>query len=190
MERYSDREYVPDFDAAENERAKEPKSQLAREMARSLHRLIKASGPAVDINAVAKLRKLSIVPVDIESKLSGALYPAKREIVVNTRGRSKGRQRFTIAHELGHWELSHWELEELPEDTLGYSGVYEGDGSADGRSAVEIEANAFAAELLLPSKWIRKLPKNLSTGAPQDLASLYEVSSEAMFYQLMRCGRI
>jgi Zn-dependent peptidase ImmA (M78 family) len=190
MERYSDREYAPDFDADENERAHQPRSQLAREMARKLHKLMKVMGPPVDVNAAAKLGKLLIIPVDLESKLSGTLYPEKREIVVNTRGRSKGRQRFTIAHELGHWELRHWEAGDIPEDTLGYSGVYEGDSSSEGRSAVEKEANAFAAELLMPSKWIRKISKPLSEGAPEELASLYQVSKEAMFYQLMRCGRI
>jgi Zn-dependent peptidase ImmA (M78 family) len=190
MERYSDREHTPDFDAAENERANEPRSQLAREMARNLHKLIKATQPPVDINEVARLRKLLVVSVDIESKLSGALYPEKHEIVVNTRGRSKGRQRFTIAHELGHWEFRHWQSGDLPDDTFGYSGIYEGDSSSEGRSAVEREANAFAAELLMPSKWIRRLSKPLRDGAPQELASLYQVSDEAMFYQLMRCGRI
>jgi Zn-dependent peptidase ImmA (M78 family) len=190
MERYSDREYLPDFDAVDKERAKEPRHQLAREMARSLHKLVKASEPPINIDEIAHARRLSIVRVSLESKLSGALYPAKREIVVNTNGRSSSRQRFTIAHELGHWELRHWELEDLPDDTLGYSGVYEGDGSVEGRSAVEIEANAFAAELLIPSKWIRKLSKPIAPDAPPDLATLYQVSNEAMFYQLMRCGRI
>ncbi len=190
MERYSDREYLPDFDALDNERAKEPRHQLAREMARSLHKLVKASEPPIDITAIAQARRLSVVRVNLESKLSGALFPAKREIIVNTHNRSLGRQRFTIGHELGHWELRHWELEDLPEDTLGYSGAYEGEGSAEGRSAVEIEANAFAAELLIPSKWIRKLSKPIATGAPHQLATLYQVSDEAMFYQLIRCGRI
>ena len=190
MERYSDREYTPDFDAAENQRANEPRSQLAREMARNLHKLMRASEPPVDINEVARLRTLLIVRVDLESKLSGTLYPEKREIIVNTRGRSIERQRFTIAHEIGHWEFHHWQSGDLPEDTLGYSGIYEGDGSSEGRSAMEKEANVFAAELLMPSNWIRRLSKPLRDGAPQELASLYQVSKEAMFYQLMRCGRI
>jgi Zn-dependent peptidase ImmA (M78 family) len=58
-----------------------------------------------------------------------------------------GRRRFAIAHEVGHWELhadlSQWELCS-DADLLGYSG-----------SPPEIEANAFASELLMPTPLFR-----------------------------------
>lgn len=185
-----EREFQPDFDAEERTRATEPRRKFARDMALALvkqHRLI---GPAVDVEALARGCGLTVAYVDVEGKLSGQLYPDLREIAVNTRGRSRARQRFTLAHELGHWQLRHHTLGELPPDTLGFSGSFEDEGSHEGRSAVEVEANTFASELLMPSPWIRKLPKPLTIGAPPLLAQTYGVSEQAMFYQLMRCGRL
>ncbi len=53
----------------------------------------------------------------------------------------EGRRRFTIAHELGHWELhaAYSQLICSVEDMRDY-----------GRSPLEVEANCFASELLMP----------------------------------------
>ncbi|WP_310571224.1 ImmA/IrrE family metallo-endopeptidase [Gemmatimonas sp.] len=184
------REYAPDFDADERLRAAEPRRKMARDAALALLKQHKVTMPAVDVEALARACGLAVVFVEVEGKLSGQLYPDQREIVINTRGRSRERQRFTLAHELGHWRLTHHLSDmPLPADTLGYSGVFEQDSESEGRSAFEIEANTFASELLIPSPWIRKIAKPLSAGLPQQLAQTYDVSREAMFYQLMRCGR-
>lgn len=59
----------------------------------------------------------------------------------------EGRKRFAVAHELGHWELhselSQWALCEA-DDVAAYAS-----------SAPEIEANAFAGELLMPTLLMR-----------------------------------
>jgi Zn-dependent peptidase ImmA (M78 family) len=60
--------------------------------------------------------------------------------------REMGRKRFSIAHELGHWEL-HKDI---------FSDVYsEVAMKGYGVNKIEIEANIFAAELLMPSKLFR-----------------------------------
>ncbi|MDQ8184268.1 ImmA/IrrE family metallo-endopeptidase [Pelagicoccus sp. SDUM812002] len=58
-----------------------------------------------------------------------------------------GKTRFTVAHELGHWELHENTSQFLcnEEDMRDY-----------GRSPMEIEANHFAAELLMPTFYFRK----------------------------------
>lgn len=183
----NDREYQPDFDAEEQQAASQPRYGLARELARSLIKSAKLVAPPVPVEQILESRGLTLVVVDQPGKLSGQLHHRVREIVVNKNGRARARQRFTIAHELGHWELQHHLLGELPPDTLGYSGVYEGDGSSEGRSRVEKEANAFAAELLMPSAWIRRLGKPVALEVPQRLAAEYQASEQAMFYQLMHC---
>lgn len=185
-----EREYQPDFDAEERALAAEPRKKFAREMALALLKQHRITKPEVDVDALAQECGLTVAYVDVDGTLSGQLYPDLREITVNTRGRSRARQRFTVAHELGHWQLRHHTLGELPPDTLGYSGALEDEGTHEGRSAVEVEANTFAAELLMPSPWIRKIPKPLTVGAPSELARTYGVSEQAMFYQLMRCGRL
>lgn len=184
-----ERDYQPDFDADEHARAAGPRRKLARDMAQALLKKHKITKPEVDVEALAKECGLTVAYVDTPGKLSGQLYADVPEIVINTRDRSRARQRFTLAHELGHWRLGHYLLGELPEDTLGFAGAFEDEGGSEGRSPVEIEANTFAAELLMPSSWIRKIPKPLSLGAPHRLAEMYGVSDQAMYYQLMHCGR-
>lgn len=58
-----------------------------------------------------------------------------------------GRRRFTIAHELGHWKL-HDDVSQflcVEEDMRDY-----------GRSPMEMEANCFASELLMPTGHFRE----------------------------------
>lgn len=185
-----EREYQPDYDEEDERQASQPNWALARQTARAVLKEFRIVAPPVDVKAIIAGRGLTVVSVEVNGSLSGQLYPDVREIVINTLGRSEARQRFTMAHELGHWVLGHHLRGELPDDTLGFAGAFEGDGSSEGRSAVEIEANTFAAELLMPGAWIRKLTKPLKAGAPDQLAAQYRVSREAMFYQLMHCGRL
>jgi len=177
-----DREYQPDFGEGEETG---PRRKLARQLAANLVKQDRLSGPPVDVAAIIARKGLKLVVCDVPGSLSGKLYPDQREVLVNSRGRSQGRQRFTMAHELGHWELRHHLEDELPEDSQGFDGAYGSGEGAEGRSNVEIEANTYAAELLMPGAWIRRERKPLSPGKPDQLAELYQVSREAMFYQLM-----
>lgn len=67
-----------------------------------------------------------------------------------------GRKRFAVAHELGHWEL-HGAISQFHEcseaDLRNYSG-----------SAPEMEANAFAGELLMPTSLFRPLCRTTEPG--------------------------
>ncbi len=74
------------------------------------------------------------------------------------------RQRFTVAHELGHAILRH----RVPADKL------------------EVEANAFAAELLLPTEAIRRAAQeNLSFSA---VAGRFNASRQATIIALTSAG--
>ncbi len=60
----------------------------------------------------------------------------------------QGRKRFAVAHELGHWELHRSESQfDL---FTGKDAVY-----SYGKSTLEIEANVFASELLMPESLFR-----------------------------------
>lgn len=59
------------------------------------------------------------------------------------------RQRFTIAHEIGHYYLNHVS-KESSSDVMWRDKV-----SSDGTEPLEISANAFAAELLMPEFLIK-----------------------------------
>jgi hypothetical protein len=79
-----------------------------------------------------------------ELEVSGMLLPAERRILVNA-AEPETRQRFTIAHELGHWICQCLEGTAQP--------VYcrADDVGVDREAmALEREANIFAANLLMP----------------------------------------
>ena len=73
----------------------------------------------------------------------GAVVPAgkgARGIVVTSRI-GLAVQRFTLAHELGHWLLGH---ESRLDKTVGFAGSY----ASGSRAIVEVAADTFASELL------------------------------------------
>ena len=99
----------------------------------------------------------------------------------------KTRQRFTMAHELGHL-LLHEDRKMIVD-----SHIYRRDEiSSMGTEAEEVEANAFAAELLMPTELIYDEVDDLLAEDPQitakqlvdRLAKIFEVSSQAMEIRL------
>lgn len=83
------------------------------------------------------------------------------------------RQKFSVAHELGHLYMGH----------------LHGHSSLDLNSADfdEIEANQFAAHLIMPTVMLRK---DIKTGIKdvKELAKRYFVSEDAMWWQLSKSG--
>lgn len=90
------------------------------------------------------------------------------------------RQRFTIAHELGHMELGHGPG--LRDNNWSFSGSVQ--------DLKEREANAFAAELLMPSEVIKWL---VVERGERDIARMSQelgVSEAAMRFRLKNLGYI
>lgn len=86
--------------------------------------------------------------------ISGLLLPARGEIWVNAEDarRWPPRRRFTICHELGHWEL-HRTGQQTLFCRAGYVDPEEGGGpglATVARPPAEEEADVFAAALLMP----------------------------------------
>jgi Zn-dependent peptidase ImmA (M78 family) len=93
------------------------------------------------------------------------------------------RQRFTIAHELGHFFL-HPSKDAFVD--------YRDNLSGAARTPREREANAFAAALLMPRKFVYRDCKGLSkptSSTIQRLSTLYNVSAEAMRYRLINIAK-
>src|SRR5262249_13052228 len=98
------------------------------------------------------------------------------------------RQRFTCAHELGHYVKRSaagddaWEYVEH-RNLL----------ASQGTNSEEIYANQFAASLLMPEEAVRKLHDELKAqrGTPPPPAALafeFGVSADAMQYRLVNLG--
>jgi Zn-dependent peptidase ImmA (M78 family) len=86
------------------------------------------------------------------------------------------RQRFTIAHELGHLMLHP--LGEMYRDCL----------SARGTDPKEVEANAYAAELLIPGWMLRAYVQ--ATIDVAKLAKVFDVSERVMAIRLQSYFRL
>ncbi len=124
--------------------------ELARKRARTFFRYHKLELP-VDVEAL--LSSYAIVEETYIPKEGDAVCVNHREKphIFIKKNMSPLRKRFTYAHELGHLQIpSHTGMisctTELPEQ-IDFSSYYR----------MEQEANAFAAELLMPAEWIRSL---------------------------------
>ena len=98
------------------------------------------------------------------------------------------RQRFTIAHELGHLTL-HPGRRETVDSTVRVN--RRDDLSSTATNAQEIEVNAFPAALLMPEDAVTKLRSSIAANpsrAVEVLAAEFDVSADAMGYRLINPG--
>lgn len=91
------------------------------------------------------------------------------------------RQRFTIAHEIGHFILHKDELDKGEKEIIDSAKIEAGintlERSIDGCNVIEYGANKFAADLLMPEDIFKKIWNESKT--LEDVASHFEVSKEA-----------
>lgn len=100
-------------------------------------------------NEYADLKYIPI-PFEIDGVSANLKRPGIRPSIIVNNERPKKRQRFTLAHEIGH-VLIPWHMGTIFDITDGTS------SSGIDYWDMEAEANAFATELLMPSTWIRDL---------------------------------
>jgi len=164
-----------------------------QEMVFALLKRHKITEPPVPVEKIARAEGATIYTKPLDGEMSGFFYRDKGNVVigVNTK-QSPVRQRFTIGHELGHFLLHvfdqiHW-------DHDSFRVLLRGPKSSEGTDVGEIEANLFAAELLMPTSF---LERDLKVGDTFDvldddkigeLAKKYGVSTQALLIKLSRMG--
>jgi Zn-dependent peptidase ImmA (M78 family) len=154
--------------------------------------------PPIPVDDIADLVGALIVRNNFDGTESGfTLREGNRIIIgVNTRT-SRKRQRFTIAHEIGHVILHQNPL--IVDHSVRMD--WRDDVSSLGTEKQEIEANAFGASLLMPQDMVIARAKEYSSRAPRsvagtswrerlisELAREFDVSTEAMGFRLIRLG--
>jgi Zn-dependent peptidase ImmA (M78 family) len=154
-----------------------------REKAISLLKMAGINKPPVDVNKIAKVLGFNVIPFDYPDEFSGEIYIEGdiKSIGVN-KNHSESRQRFTIAHEIGHYINGH-----IFYDKTGK--IYK-DESFDFSNPLhqqEKEANMFAAELLVPKEFIIKDLNNFGLDIAK-LTELYQVSEQMMWIRLTSLG--
>ncbi len=106
------------------------------------------------------------------------------------------RQRFTIAHECGHLLLHKGEKVYVDRLGSGFHVNLRDTKSGKGIHEEEMEANLFAAELLMPTSFIRAdLAKVggldlFDEDVLKSMADKYEVSTQALTYRLTYLGYV
>ena len=152
-----------------------PDHARARQAARRIISDLGIADPSeIDVEAIAMTRQL-IVRQDAADRAEAWLVRGKRRGLVRVRRDipETGRRRFAVAHELGHWELhsglSQWTFCSK-DDVHGYKG-----------SPPEIEASAFAGELLMPTPLFRPACRvqQPSLALIKDLAERFETTLTA-----------
>jgi len=151
----------------------------------------KIKGPPVDVAEIALEEGARVVFQDLEAKVSGVLVQKDKTATIGINAlHHPNRQRFSIAHELGHY-LMHADRPAVFVDEVLVHFRADPPDTADYR---EVEANSFAAALLMPSAWLKQdlAEKNIDAlfgDRPlEQLARRYEVSTLALSIRMVNLG--
>ena len=126
-------------------------------------------------------------PADRPGVSGGIIFAdAGTAIFYATNIRSAGFQRFTVAHELGHYFLDGHPEEIQKTSPLHVSRA----GFTQGDNSIEIEADHFASGLLLPTRLVKQslLRAQIGLEGIQELAEHSECSLTASAIRAAQCG--
>src|SRR5579864_3458806 len=165
-----------------------PRFSLARRKARELLKVANIREVPVNVERLAHVAGARIHYEPFDGQISGMVHRRQSGLAiigVNS-AHSIGRQPFTIAHELGHLILHKDEALHVDEKSpIGFRN----EESSLATKAPEIEANQFAAELLMPGDLLAKQIASISDDmgaedAVTELADRFQVSEQAMTLRL------
>jgi Zn-dependent peptidase ImmA (M78 family) len=156
-----------------------PNYENAKKKAEILLKENSITQPPVLLYKIAKNYELDVFNANFnkyKDKVSGVLDIDQKTIYINNEDKFK-RQRFTVAHELGHWFLHKNTIEKDKSQykvLLRQCSILKED-----LPYLEKEANCFAANLLVPKKFLDKHKKMSNP----ELSDLFKVSEEVIKYR-------
>ena len=174
-----------------------PGKRKSRETARELYERFGGGQLPVDVDRIADQLDAVIRYQRFEGNVSGALIRDGKTVAIGVNvEHSLTRRRFTIAHEIGHLRL-HVGRPLIVEPSVRVN--LRDDLSSLATDQEEIEANAFAAELLMPKDLVesevdahaqgrRRDPAAWTDRDVEELAERFLVSPQAMAYRLANLG--
>ena len=160
---------------------------IAREVSGLLANLPIESAP-IPVDKLAAVCGATVVYNDFNKEISGLLFRENDKLIIGVASeQSVVRQRFTIAHELGHALLHQMTSVHVDKN---FTVMFRSTSSSTAQDIYEIEANTFAAELLMPESLLKKdlltLKLDMDDGRQlSKLASRYGVSTQALTYRLL-----
>lgn len=160
-------------------------------------KLLQSAGitaPPVDVDGLAKRVGARIVPETLDPEVSGVLYRRPDGVVIAVNSdHAPTRRRFTVAHELGHL-LLHQGRPLIVDHVVRARINLRDHRSSLATEREEIDANQFAASLLMPAEFLNdQLTKQLRHGLSEQqtidaLAKKFSVSPQAMEFRLTNLG--
>ncbi len=119
----------------------------------------------------------------LEDEISGMLERVSKGVYRCTYNAShpNTRQRFTVAHEIGHYMLHRKLIGEGVDDNRAYRSTDDGKyHNTEIGPKEETEANRFAASVLMPTKLVKQKVLEKPSITNHELASIFNVSEQAM----------
>ncbi|RYD73247.1 MAG: ImmA/IrrE family metallo-endopeptidase [Verrucomicrobiaceae bacterium] len=162
------------------------------------------SAAPVPVEEIAERQGATIRQQPTEDSLSGFLFKDRATgtaIIGVNKDHSPTRKRFTVAHELGHLMLHSYE--QIHVDKAGYGAGYglvklRSDLSSTGLDSEEVEANFFAAEILMPLRLLEEeltkqptlnmLDESSFNAALKSMSKTFKVSPQALNIRLVQLG--
>lgn len=161
---------------------------------------IRSAPVPIDDIAMTLGAEIHYEPADDE--LSGFLFRdlrQKKAIIGVNSNHHPNRQRFTVAHEIGHFLLHNYEGFHFDGSNQWFQIKRRDNKSKSGTDTDEREANLFAAELLMPARFLQtdfpKVPPvdllaDTDLDSFTELAERYGVSTQALTYRLAYLGYV
>lgn len=150
----------------------------------------------VNIEKIVAFYGIDIQPCDFGDDISGVLIDDGQKQTISYNSKNiPTRQKFTIAHEFGHYILEHKRNGLFIDNASQYlTMIYRDEKSSTGEYLQEKEANAFAAAILMPKALVEREIKSIyleDNFKTEDLnlvgilADRFKVSLQAMSLRLL-----
>jgi Zn-dependent peptidase ImmA (M78 family) len=148
------------------------------------------------VEKIAKALGAEVRFAPFDEELSGMIYVKEGVPIIGVNSlHHPNRQRFTIAHELGHLELHREMITSNVHVDKEFPALMRDTKSSTGTEQIEIEANQFAAELLMPRLMIDQVLAgkqfDIDDDRPiEELAKKFRVSKQALEYRIRSVGHL
>ena len=148
------------------------------------------TAPPVPVERIAKMLDVQLRYSPLDEELSGMIYIKEGTPIIGVNVlHHPNRQRFTIAHECGHLILHKQQLTKEVHVDKAFPMLMRNSALTGSMDQMEIEANLFAAELLMPKSLLMKTLGSESFDiddetAVRTLARSFTVSPAAMRFRI------
>ncbi len=173
-----------------------PQSVLrARSSAERLRQRLRLREAPIDVDRAVRALNLRVVYESLGEDVSGLLiWCPKPAVICVNRDLPEAKQRLVVAHEMGHVHLGH---EFDPAQYVHVDRRFDRyrDCIAEGLSEQDLEANAFAGELVMPTKLLHQAVMEIGNSRLteehiQNLAAHFGVTVQHVTLRLSRLGLI